>query len=221
LNLDIYLKPTFFIDFDTKIVAELAESTCKGLESDLEKAVKLFYEVRDRILYNPYKADFSRQGMKASTALEKGHSFCMPKAALLAAVCRYVGIPARLGFADVKNHLTSEKLMKLFGSDLFVFHGYTDIFLEGKWVKATPAFNLSLCKKFKVEPLEFDGKNDSIFHEFDSKGNKHMEYIKYHGTFADIPYEKIMQAMKDAYPNALLKGLSLNISGSFEDDANI
>ena len=28
------------------------------------------------------------------------------------------------------------------GTDLFVYHGYAELFLDGKWVKATPAFNV-------------------------------------------------------------------------------
>lgn len=46
-------------------------------------------------------------------------------------------------------------------TDVFYWHGYASIYLEGKWVKATPAFNIELCEKF-LRLLEFDGRTDSI-----------------------------------------------------------
>jgi hypothetical protein len=86
------------------------------------------------------------------------------------------------------------------GSDLFVYHGYTDLYLDGKWVKATPAFNLALCQRFRVKPLEFDGHEDSIFHPFDEDNRRHMEYLRERGTFADVPVDTIQQAFREAYP---------------------
>lgn len=168
--------------------------------SDIEKAVRLYYGVRDEIRYNPYDIDPARASMRASRILEKGQGYCVAKAVLLAACLRSQGIPARLGFADVKNHLNTERLKKRMGTDLFVWHGYTDVLLDGKWVKATPAFNLSLCQAFGVLPLEFDGTKDSIFHPLDATGNRHMEYVNDHGRFEDLPWEEILTAFKKAYP---------------------
>jgi hypothetical protein len=86
------------------------------------------------------------------------------------------------------------------GSDLFVYHGYTEFLLDGKWVKATPAFNLELCRRFRVKPLEFDGASDSIFHPFDQDERRHMEYLRDRGSYADVPVEAIQQAFREAYP---------------------
>ena len=88
----------------------------------------------------------------------------------------------------------------MMGTDLYIWHGYTEFFLNGKWVKATPAFNLSLCQNFNVKPLEFDGTFDSIFHPFDTLGNKHMEYVTDHDSFVDLPWERIMAESLKAYP---------------------
>jgi transglutaminase-like putative cysteine protease len=129
-----------------------------------------------------------------------GQGFCIGKAALLAACARASGIAARVGFADVKNHLTSPRLAKTMGSDLFVFHGYAELLVDGRWVKATPAFNLALCRKFRVKPLEFDGRSDSIFHPFDEDERRHMEYLRERGSYADVPIAEIQQAFRDAYP---------------------
>jgi len=169
-------------------------------DSDRERAVSLYYAVRDGIAYNPF-LDFSDPRVfQASAVLEANQGFCVGKAALLAACARVAGIPARLGFADVKNHLTSPRLAETMGSDLFVYHGYTELHLEGRWVKATPAFNLSLCTRFRVRPLEFDGRVDSIFHPFDEDNRRHMEYLRERGVHADVPVGEIQDAFREAYP---------------------
>lgn len=168
--------------------------------TEKERAVALYYAVRDAIRYNPF-LDFSRSEVfRASSVLESGEGFCIGKASLLAACARAAGISARVGFADVKNHLTTPRLAETMGSDLFVYHGYTEMQIEGRWVKATPAFNLELCKRFRVKPLEFDGREDSIFHPFDEDQRRHMEYLRDRGVYADVPVEEIQRAFREAYP---------------------
>jgi transglutaminase-like putative cysteine protease len=132
--------------------------------------VALVYAVRDGFRYDPYRIDLSPAGMKASTVLANGYGWCVPKATLLAAACRAAGIPARLGFADVRNHLSTERMRETMKTDLFVWHGYTDLWIDGAWRKATPAFNLALCERFGLLPLDFDGLHDSIYHPFDLRG---------------------------------------------------
>jgi transglutaminase-like putative cysteine protease len=194
-----YLQPASYIDSANEAVVEFSRENSRG-SADRERAVSLYYAVRDGIRYNPF-LDFSNpETFRASSVLAAGQGFCIGKAALLAACARVAGIPARAGFADVKNHLTSPRLVETMGSDLFVYHGYTDLYLEGKWVKATPAFNLELCSRFRVKPLEFDGREDSIFHPFDADNRRHMEYLRSRGTFADVPVETIQQAFREAYP---------------------
>ena len=195
-----YLAPTQHIDCDTDAIIGYAEGATLGLEGDKAKAIALFDAVRDDILYDPYYYDLSPGGMRASAVLKKGRGYCVAKALLFTATARAAGIPSRLGFADVKNHLSTERLRKLMGTDLFVYHGYSELFLGGKWVKATPTFNASLCKKFGVHPMEFDGKNDCLFHPFDAEGRKHMEYVRDRGPYDDVPVDEIMQASLEAYP---------------------
>ena len=195
-----YLNPTYYIDSDHPAVIEFASQNTKTGEKEIEKAVQLYNAVRDGIRYNPYSIEPLKESMKASSVLNKGYGYCVAKAVLLAACARSQKIPARLGFADVKNHLNTERLKKLMGTDVFVYHGYTELFLNNKWVKATPAFNITLCNNFNVRPLEFNGKQDSIFHLFDKSGNKHMEYVKDHGSFADLPWDILLAAMMKSYP---------------------
>ena len=194
-----FLAAARYIDSDHPAVVAFAREHAKGA-TDLERAVSLYYAVRDGIRYNPF-LDFSRDAAyRGSECLETGEGFCIGKAALLAACARAAGIPARVGFADVKNHLTTPRLAERMGTDLFVYHGFTELWLEGKWVKATPAFNLDLCRKFRVKPLEFDGRHDSIFHPFDADERRHMEYLRDRGSHADVPVAEIQRVFRETYP---------------------
>lgn len=194
-----YLEPARYIDSAHPKVAAFAAGRAVG-GTDRERAVALYYAVRDEIRYNPF-LDFSDDAVfRGSACLETGQGFCIGKAALLAACGRAAGIPSRVGFADVKNHLTTPALRERMGSDLFIYHGYTEFHLEGRWVKATPAFNRELCERFRVKPLEFDGRTDSIFHPFDADERRHMEYLRDRGTYADVPVEEITRVFREAYP---------------------
>jgi transglutaminase-like putative cysteine protease len=197
---EIYLRPTEFIDSDSEIVRSFAENAAASASTLTEKAIKLYDAVRDNIRYDPYRIDLTRQGLKASTILGKGYGYCVAKAVVLAAAARAQKIPSRLGFANVRNHLTTERLRQLMQTDEFIFHGYTELFLDQHWLKATPTFNLDLCRRFGVKPLHFDGKNDALLHAYDAKGNRHMEYTFDHGHFADVPYEQILTSFRKHYP---------------------
>ena len=194
-----YLKPGRFVDSDHPKVVAFARQHARGA-AEREKAVALYYAVRDAIRYNPFQNFMVDDAYRGSACLERGVGWCVSKAALLSACARAAGIAARVAFADVKNHLTTQELTAKMGTDLFVYHGYSELFLEGKWVKATPAFNLSLCTKFRVKPLEFDGANDSIFHPFDEDNRRHMEYVRERGTFADVPAQDIKRVFSETYP---------------------
>lgn len=197
-----HLAATDAIDADHPLVIEFALKHALGA-SERERAVALVYAVRDGFLYDPYRIDLSPAGMRASTVLNNGYGWCVPKAALLTAVCRAARIPARLGFADVRNHLSTERMRQTMKTDMFIWHGYTEIWIDGAWRKATPAFNLSLCEKFGLLPLDFDGVNDSIYHPFDKSGNRHMEYVNERGSFDDLPLDRIVRDFHATYGNWL------------------
>jgi transglutaminase-like putative cysteine protease len=195
-----YLQPTEFLNFDDKTVHEFAERNALG-DSDVEKAKSLYLAVRDGFQYNPYILDLRREGLTASDLLTRNRGYCVEKAVLLSACARAVGIPSRLSFYIVKNHIATGKLEEILKSNELVFHGASEMFLEEKWVKATPAFNKNLCKYLGVEPLEFDGKTDSIFQEYDLKGNVFMKYIHDYGAFDDLPYDLYLEELKKHYPH--------------------
>ena len=194
-----HLQPTPSIDSDHPAVQAFAWQHAQG-QDERERAVALYLAVRDGFRYDPYRIDLSPSGMRASTVLAQGHGWCVPKAVLLTAACRAAGIPARLGFADVRNHLSTERMRETMKTDLFIWHGYTELWLEGAWRKATPAFNIELCEKFGLLPLDFDGVHDSIYHAFDKAGNRHMEYVNERGAFDDLPLDRLVADFHATYP---------------------
>jgi len=200
-DLDACLRPGHFVDSDAPAVRAFAERACAGARDPRERAVALYYAVRDGWRYDPYSAGADPDAYRASRVVETRAAFCIPKAILLAAAARASGIPARVGFADVRNHLASEKLRaRMGGSDLFVFHGFTELWLGAGFVKATPAFDRGLCDRFGVKPLEFDGSADSLLHPFDVEGRRHMEYVRDRGSFLDFPFEAMRAAFREEYP---------------------
>jgi transglutaminase-like putative cysteine protease len=193
------LLPTSVIDSDHESVQSFAHQFNGHSTSTVEQAIALYYAVRDEIRYNPYLYNLTAKDHKASVTLKKKASWCVPKAILLTACCRAIGIPARIGFADVRNHLSTKRMRALMKTDVFGWHGYALLYLNETWVKATPAFNRELCEKFQLKPLDFDGRHDSIYHPFDLKGNQHMEYVRYRGEYDDLPLEEMRESVLQLY----------------------
>ena len=195
-----YLSPTPIIDCDAKAIVDYAGSIVEHVDDEpVPRAVSLYYAVRDGIWYDPYLPFYRPEHYRSSNVLKRGRSFCIGKAGLLCALGRACGIPSRLGFADVHNHLATQQLIDYLGSNIFSYHGFMEFYLEGKWVKATPAFNLELCRKARVTPLEFNGREDSIFQPYNEEKKLFMEYITFHGTYTDIPVDQIVAAWKSTY----------------------
>jgi transglutaminase-like putative cysteine protease len=199
-----FLDPGPIVDSDHPELVEFARDVAGGGAQPRDAAVKLYYAVRDGIRYDPYDVVIDAEHLRASNVLRAGRGWCTSKAVVLAAACRSLGIPARLGFADVRNHLSTARMRAAMNSDVFYWHGYTSIWLEGRWLKATPAFNVELCQKFRLLALEFDGSEDSIYHAFDLEGRRHMEYLAYRGEFADVPLAGMLRSFRELYPGTKL-----------------
>ncbi|MCY1292689.1 Transglutaminase-like superfamily protein [compost metagenome] len=214
-----YLEPGRFIDSDHPQVVEFAERWRGASADPLDQAVSLYYAVRDGIRYNPYSFSAEADSLTASHALAAGESYCVPKALLLAACARHCGIPARIGLADVRNHLATPRLLELLRSEVFAMHGYTELYLRGRWVKATPAFNQELCRAFQVAPLEFDGLADSVFHPFNDRGERYMEYLADHGQFADLPLELFFDHLEHCYPHLFAVDSPFMLGGDLQAEA--
>ena len=196
-----YLQSTRFIDSDSDAVRRFAVHAAAGETSEIGRAVKLFYAVRDGIRYDPFSMRLQPDIYVASHVLAAKSAYCIPKAILLAAAARALGIHCAIGLSDVVNHLTTEKLKALMGgTTYFMHHGYAVLYLEGQWVKAAPAFNIELCTRFGVLPTEFDGRADAIFQPYDAKQRRHMEYVKDHGMWSDFPYDRVDADFRAFYP---------------------
>lgn len=196
----LYLAPAEYIDSDASDVRAFARDAVGPVTAPEEKARRLYVYVRDGIRYNPY-VDFHDHGVfRASSVLAAGNGYCVGKAALYAALVRSVGVPARIGFADVRNHLATRRLLELVGTDVFAWHGYVEVLLNGRWIKATPIFNSSLCQKLNVSVLDFDGMNDAVLQAADNSGRHFMEYLVDHGVFYDVPGKFLIEEMARLYP---------------------
>ncbi|HMV80745.1 MAG TPA: transglutaminase-like domain-containing protein [Leptospiraceae bacterium] len=210
------------MNFLDRTVRDFVTEEILSIKSEKEKAKALYYKVRDEIRYDPYHILLKPEFLRASEIVKRRYGFCVEKALLLAAVSRLAGIPSKIGFANVRNHISSPRLSSLMKTDIFVYHGYTEMFIEGKWVKCTPAFNKSLCDRAGIFTLEFDGENNSLFHPLDLQGKKHMEYLQDFGTRDDLPYQEMMDKYAEAYPHLDVKETGtfgpVKITAKFEDE---
>jgi transglutaminase-like putative cysteine protease len=196
------LAPGEHIDSHHAQIIAFANAQTHGARGERETAVRLYYAVRDGIRYDAYMAGSSVEVLRASDALRAKRGWCVSKAVLLAACARAVGIGARVGFADVRNHLSTARMREFMGTDVFYYHGYAQLRIEGRWVKATPAFNIELCEKMGLRTLEFDGLSDSLYHPFDRDGRAHMEYIRDHGVYDAVPVDAMVATWQARYPTA-------------------
>ncbi|CRK58155.1 Transglutaminase-like domain [Alloactinosynnema sp. L-07] len=194
------LAATEFLDHESDEVRALVDKVSDPSMSTVARAVALYYAVRDRVRYEVYGADLSRTGLRASAVLRTGSGMCLHKSVVYAAALRAVGVPSRLLLTDVRNHLASDRLRELVGGDMFTYHCLVSLNLDGRWLKATPVFNKTLCRLYRMAPLEFDGTADSVYHPFDTQGRQHMEFVRVHGEFADLPYESVIAGLRAAHP---------------------
>ncbi len=206
-DLDLYLAPTYFIDSDHPSIIEKNQQLTGLYDSVLDKVKALFYYVRDTYYYYPYDVIFEASKIKANHILtrQSKRGYCIEKAVLFAAMCRSIDVPNRLIFCNVRNHIATGRVEEFLGTDLMVFHGYNEVYINGKWVKCTVAFNKSLCDKINVATLEFDGETDQVFQEFDKEGGVFMDYEHEYGTFHDVPYDLWISETKRLYPHLFSK----------------
>ncbi len=219
-DLDIYLASTDFLDYHDPRVQRFVREAIGDEQDTRQQAVRLFYAVRDRIRYDPYRISYEPAAYRASRIVEDGFGWCVSKAGLLAACARSLGIPAALGLADVVNHLNTEKLRaRMGGVDIFYDHGYAALYLDGQWVKAVPAFNIELCQRFGVCPTDFDGRHDALYQQYDTSGRRHMEYLADHGTWSDLPLQQVRDDFTRHYPGSeFAAGAATAPEQRFEDE---
>jgi len=188
----LYLRATDIIDSDCHDIRQQAGEVSDHCETDTKKAIALFYFVRDQIKYNPFMPRFLPEHFRASNTLVRKTGFCIQKAVLLAALSRAVGIPSRLRFAVLRNHLLPEKLANILTGNELPDHGFAELYLEERWIKANTSFDIGTCKDFIV-PVEFDGKKDALFNSHTKDGRLHIEYVLFRDSYNDVPVKKIIE----------------------------
>lgn len=200
---DPHTQATWFIDSDSAEVGEFVDKALDGVSRNDSRAsaVALFLAVRDGFRYDPYELSRDPADYRASAIVGTDSNWCVPKAVLLTAAARHAKIPARLGFADVRNHITSDKLEERMGTDLFYWHGYSELLLGDRWFKVSSAFNIELCERFGVKVLDFDGTDDALMHAYDQSGRRHMEYVSQRGSYNDLPLDAILTDFDLLYPD--------------------
>lgn len=196
-----YLLPGIYTDSDHPTVIAYTHKHIAGIVDKKEQVIAIYNAIRDDFKYNPYQLILKPYALKASYLLTKDYGYCVEKSNLFAACMRVLGIPSRLSYANVRNHLATDKVESYLKTDLMVFHGFVEIYLDGKWIKATPVFNKQLCERLGVAPLEFDAVHDSIFQESDKSGNPFMDYEHDYGYFSDVPFELFLAELKKHYPH--------------------
>ncbi len=195
-----YLQPTEFLDFDKKRVSDKAFEIIEGLKTDKEKAIALFYWVRDEIRYMMSAFYMIKSNFKASVTLRRGYGFCVSKAVLLSSFTRAVGIPAKVHLADIRNNKVPQETIDLLGTNVFLYHGYSELYIDDKWIKATPVFDKNTSIRAGFLPLvEFDGINNGILSKYDPDGNLFVEYIKDRGVYAELPYDEMDRVIRKKY----------------------
>ena len=194
-----YLKETSFLDFQHPDFQSFL-APLNHLNTPHEIAETLYNFVRDTFIYDPFHLDLRADQLKASHIISKKRAWCVEKAIVFAAGLRAKGIPSRLGYAIVENHIGVERMVQVLRTSKIVFHGYVDVFLNDQWTKATPAFDQRVCALNGVEPLQWNGTNDSLFQEF-VQGEKYMEYHHDYGIFEDVPLVLMHDEMQKYYPH--------------------
>jgi transglutaminase-like putative cysteine protease len=203
MEIEKFFKPTPFIDCDAKTVKEKSREIVQGINVQRDKAIRIFYAVRDGIKYTIYGQRSRPEHFRASTILAAGEGYCVQKAILLVALSRAASIPARLRFAAIRSHLVSKEMLEKRGTNLFPYHGYADLYLEGSWIRAAPTFDIVSCMNAGLRPVEFDGRHDALLPSTTLDGRPHIEYVEDRGFFEDVPYETLMEtSLRHKYMNA-------------------
>lgn len=198
-NMQVYLQASPSIDCDHPAIIELSERLTRDCNNDSEKAVRLFYYVRDKCHYNMYATTSERAAYRSSSILNSGQGWCLQKAILLASLGRAAAIPSRLILVSIRNHKSPPEAVKLMGSNVFFPHAYNQFYLDGMWVKAAATFDREICERIQVPVVEFDGQHDAVLPSQDLKGQPYIDYLEEFGYYAELPWKMILEKTQQLY----------------------
>jgi transglutaminase-like putative cysteine protease len=140
-TLQDYLVATKMCDCDNPWLRKKAEEIIEGASTPEDKALKIFYYVRDNIRFS---MAFSRS--KASQILRQGYGECLTKTNAHVALLRAAGIPTRVRWVMVQSKvlrgLVAAFLLRAIASE--ASHFWVECLLGGRWIS---------CEAFLDEPL--------------------------------------------------------------------
>ncbi len=84
-----FLKSTYFVDYENQIISDFVNSKIEDSMNVKEKAIAIFYAVRDEILYDPYRIVLKPEFMKASSVISRKYGYCVEKSLVLTTCFRY------------------------------------------------------------------------------------------------------------------------------------
>ena len=187
MNPNSSLRPTYCIDSDAKPIVRKASELTASIRNSRDKVLRIFAFVRDEIPYNFAPDVRNRSHFKASHTLEMGNGFCMQKAALFAALCRASGIPARIGFQDIRDYMIVGDFLRLMGTNELSHHGMNAVFLNGRWVMADCTLDSGLANRKRYRLVEFDGARHALLPKTSRTGKPHFDILKQYRFYNDTP----------------------------------
>lgn len=186
-----YLKPTYYADSDSEFLKNRALDIIKDAKTPQETAVKIYYFVRDKILFAT--GDI---GLKASQTLQAGKGPSLLKGSLMIAMLRAAGIPARYRLIDADDRkvkgIVDDLSYKLFpcfrrlSKNQTVLHIIPQVYLDGEWLDADPLFDKGFFAGLKKKNVEILKNMDSIDWDGTTSISPQQNFIKKElGTFAN------------------------------------
>ena len=149
-----YLAPDTMIQADHPDIIRTASSIVEGSTDDRERAVRIFYWVREHIAYC-IESDRS-----ALEVLQEGRGICVTKTVLHVALLRAAGVPARIGHADYR----ADVLRSIFPDsymdrqpEVYPLHTFAEVYLDGQWITCDATIDRSFGEEFGFAVMEFDG----------------------------------------------------------------
>lgn len=167
-TLEEFLRPTRSCDFTKAIVTNKAREITETTKDAQEKALKIFYWVRDQI-----KFGISNIDVRASTTLKKGYGECGNKTTLHMALLRAVGIPSRMHSVLAKRDVLQGLIPNFVYKKMvpLVSHFWCECYLDGTWISCESMLDKPLyenllktekIRKDQIPTIDWDGKTDLI-----------------------------------------------------------
>ena len=202
---EMYLASTQYLDADHPLVMAEAVDVTRGANSDVERVERIYYYVRDHLRYDVLESfRYLAEGrLAASDVIEHGVALCMGKADSFVALCRAVGVPARVALQTLESpdmEFVNPAVRALWQTKQgrpLPWHSLGEAFLNGRWVKLDATIDASTAARFgKPYTQEFDGITD--IHTVEGP------IVRENGSYADYPpqvgqwYEDLARAVLKA-----------------------